>query len=37
LTKTLEIEYVYKPNEELKKILLLKKVINYMPDKSDDE
>jgi hypothetical protein len=36
LTKTLEIEYVYKLSAELKKVLL-KKVINYMPDKSEDE
>ena len=36
LSKTMQIDYVYKPSQELKKILF-KKVINYMPDKSEDE
>lgn len=30
------VDYVYKLTEELKKVLL-KKVVNYMPENSDEE
>ena len=36
LSKTVEVDYVYKLTDELKN-LLLKKKINYMPDNSDEE
>ena len=35
LSKTLNVEVVYKLNKELEDILLPKKKINYMPDNSD--
>ncbi len=36
LSKTLTVDFVYKMTEEMKKVLL-KKVVNYMPDNSDEE
>ena len=36
LSHTVVVDYVYKLTEELKKVLL-KKVVNYMPENSDEE
>ncbi len=37
LSKTVVVDYAYKLTEELKKVLLVKKKVNYMPDNSDQE
>ena len=37
LSKTLNVEFVYKLNKDLEEVLIPKKKVNYMPDNSDEE